>query len=59
MAKEKEKQETIKKMLIQLEKSTDKREKQKIRAKLRSLGHRGGLNRSKGKAPKKKTAKKK
>jgi len=56
MAKAKEIQE----LLSKLEKGTDKREKQKIRAQLRSLGHKGGLNKPKGKkAKKKKTAKKK
>ena len=37
----------IKKLLTDLEKSTGKREKHRIRASLRKLGHRGGLNRGK------------
>lgn len=47
----------IKELLGKLEKETDKKEKQKIRAQLRSLGHRGGL--AKPKSKKKKAAKKK
>ena len=46
----KDKQTQIKELLGKLEKSTDKREKQKIRSELRSLGHMGGLNRPRKKA---------
>lgn len=45
MAKDNQKQ--IKSLLTQLEKSTDKKEKRKIRANLRALGHRGGLGKAK------------
>ncbi len=48
----------IKKLLERLRKSEDKTEKSKIRAKLRKLGHRGGLNLPKKKAAKKKPTKK-
>ena len=54
----KDNQTQIKKLLTDLEKETDKRSKQKIRAELRRLGHRGGLNRPKTKKAKK-TKKKK
>ena len=37
----------IKKLLTDLERSTGKKEKRHIRASLRKLGHRGGLNRGK------------
>jgi hypothetical protein len=50
----KDNQTQIKELLGKLEKSSDKREKQKIRSTLRSLGHRGGLNK-----PRKKTKKSK
>jgi len=52
MAKEKQ----IKELLGKLEKSMDSSEKRTIRKQLRSLGHKGGLNRPKGK--KKKATKK-
>ena len=54
MAKTQNNQTQIKELLGKLEKSSDKREKQKIRSELRSLGHKGGLNKTK-KATKKKT----
>ena len=42
----------IKKLVAKLESSTDQSEKRKLRAQLRSLGHKGGLGK---KAPAKKT----
>ena len=53
------KEETkIKELLGKLEKATDKREKQKIRAELRSLGHKGGLGKGAGRPKKVKKVKK-
>ena len=43
----------VSELLVKLEKSTDKREKQGIRKELRSLGHRGGLGKRKVKKTKK------
>ena len=57
------KQNQIKELLIKLGKSQDQKEKREIRKELRSLGHRGGLNRprkkKKAKVAKKKVTKKK
>jgi len=47
----------IKELLGKLEKSTDQTEKRNIRSELRKLGHRGGLNKPRKKASKKKTKK--
>lgn len=51
-------QKEIKELLTQLEKAADRGKKQKIRAELRSLGHKGGLNKPKGKKVKKAKKKK-
>ena len=50
MAKTKEIQ--IKELLVKLEKSTNDKQKRMIRKDLRSLGHKGGLNKPKGKKAK-------
>ena len=47
MSKTKESQ--IKELLVKLEKANDKKEKQYIRKELRSLGHKGGLGKGRGK----------
>lgn len=51
--------EEIKQLLTKLEKETVRGNKQKIRAKLRSLGHKGGLRKVKKKTTKKKKVVKK